>query len=65
MILANPGLVILDGVDPCDRRRFAGRRVAVPLESLSGHAAERVIDPVVDVLDLNASVRGLCSTESP
>jgi hypothetical protein len=51
MILANPGLVILDAVDPCDRRSFAGRRVAVPLEPLSSHAAEHVIGPVVDVLD--------------
>ena len=51
-----PSGTILDLVDPLDRLREAGKRVADPLESLAQRVAERVIDLVLDALDLNALV---------
>jgi len=44
-------------VDPLDRLRSAGKRVTDPLESLSQRVAERVVDLVVQALDVNALVR--------
>ena len=49
--------VILDPVDPLDRLRLAGKRVTDPLESLSQRVAERVVDLVVQALDVNALMR--------
>ena len=42
-----------------DRLRLAGKRMTDPLESLAQRVAERVIDLVVDVLDLNALVQSI------
>src|SRR6266536_3521982 len=53
------GPAILDAVDPIDRLRLAGKRMTDPLESLAQRVAERVIDLVVDVLDLNALVQAI------
>src|SRR6266702_3787172 len=53
------GPAILDAVDPIDRLRLAGKRMTDPLESLAQRVAERVIDLVVDVLDLNALVQSI------
>jgi len=55
----NPDPAILDAVDPIDRLRLAGKRMTDPLESLAQRVAERVIDLVVDVLDLNALVQAI------
>src|SRR6266487_1358033 len=55
----NRGPAILDAVDPIDRLRLAGKRMTDPLESLAQRVAERVIDLVVDVLDLNALVQAI------
>ncbi len=41
-------------VDPLDRLRSAGKRVTDPLEAFAQRVAERVIDLVVHVLDINA-----------
>jgi len=41
-------------VDPLDRLRSAGKRVADPLEAFAQGVAERVIDIVVQALDVNA-----------
>jgi hypothetical protein len=46
--------VILGPVDPIDRLR---KRVTDPLETLSQRVAERVVDLVVQALDVNALVR--------
>jgi hypothetical protein len=43
-------------VDPLDRLRSAGKRVTDPLETLSQRVAERVVDLVVQALDVNALV---------
>jgi hypothetical protein len=51
-----PGQTILDLVEPLDRLRTAGKRVADPLESLAQRVAERVIDLVLNALDLNALI---------
>jgi hypothetical protein len=51
-----PSQTILDLVDPLDRLRTAGKRVADPLEAFAQRVAERVIDLVVNALDLNALV---------
>lgn len=53
----SPHAVILDLVDPLDRLRSAGKRVTDPLETLSQRVAERVVDLVVQALDVNALVR--------
>jgi hypothetical protein len=42
-----------DCVNPRDRLRAAGRRVTDPAEALAQEAAERVIDLVVNALDVN------------
>jgi len=44
-------------VDPLDRLRSAGKRVTDPLETLSQRVAERVVDLVVQALDVNALMR--------
>jgi hypothetical protein len=50
---------ILDAVDPIDRLRLTGKRMTDPLESLAQRVAERVIDLVVDAVDLNALMQKL------
>src|SRR5215510_10858777 len=52
-----PGRADTRGVDPFDRLRLAGKRVADPLESLAQRVAERVIDLVVQSLDVNELVQ--------
>jgi hypothetical protein len=49
-----PGVAILGGVDPLDRLRSAGKRVTDPAEALAQRVAERVIDLVIQALDVNA-----------
>jgi hypothetical protein len=49
--------VILGPVEPLDRLRSAGKRVTDPLETLSQRVAERVVDLVVQALDVNALMR--------
>ena len=44
-------------MDPLDRLRSAGKRVTDPLETLSQRVAERVVDLVVQALDVNALMR--------
>jgi hypothetical protein len=44
-------------VDPLDRLRSAGKRVTDPLDTLSQRVAERVVDLVVQALDVNALMR--------
>jgi hypothetical protein len=41
-------------LDPFDRLRSAGRRMTDPLETLAQSVAERVLDLVVNALDINA-----------
>jgi hypothetical protein len=41
-------------MDPLDRFRVAGKRVTDPLETLAQRVAERVVQLVVDALDVNA-----------
>jgi len=45
---------ILGVVDPRDRLRNAGKRLTDPAEAMAQRVAERVIDLVVEVLDVNA-----------
>jgi hypothetical protein len=47
----------LGGVDPLDALRSAGRRVTDPVESLAQVVAERVIEIVIQALDLNEIIR--------
>jgi hypothetical protein len=47
---------ILGVVDPRDRLRIAGKRLTDPAEAMAQRVAERAIDLVVEVLDLNALV---------
>ncbi len=54
MIFALLAWPILGAVDPRDRLRNAGKRLTDPAEALAQRVAERVIDLVVEVLDLNA-----------
>jgi len=54
MILALLASPILGAVDPRDRLRSAGKRLTDPAEALAQRVAERVIDLVVEVLDVNA-----------
>jgi hypothetical protein len=54
MILALLASPILGVVDPRDRLRNAGKRLTDPAEALAQRVAERVIDLVVEVLDVNA-----------
>ena len=56
MIFALLAWPILGVVDPRDRLRNAGKRLTDPAEALAQRVAERVIDLVVEVLDLNALV---------
>lgn len=49
-----PGVTILDLVDPLGRLRSAGRRMTDPLETLAQQVAERVLDLIVQALDVNA-----------
>ena len=44
-------------MDPLDRLRSAGKRVTDPLETMSQRVAERVVDLVVQALDVNALMR--------
>jgi hypothetical protein len=48
------GRAILDTVDPRDRLRSVGKRMADPAEALAQRVAEQVIDLVVQALDVNA-----------
>jgi hypothetical protein len=48
------GVTILEAVDPFDRVRLAGRRLTDPLESLALRVAERVVDLLLNALDVNA-----------
>jgi hypothetical protein len=43
--------------EPLDRLRLAGKLVTDPLEALAQRVAERVIDIVVEVLDINEILR--------
>jgi hypothetical protein len=52
-----PGVAILNLVEPFDRLRSASRRMSDPLEAFAQRVAERVIDLVVHVLDVNALVQ--------
>ena len=45
---------ILNGVDPLDGLRRAGKRVTDPLESLAQSVAQHVVELVVHAVDLNA-----------
>lgn len=45
---------ILGVMDPRDRLRSAGKRLTDPAEALAQRIAERVVDLVVEVLDVNA-----------
>ena len=45
---------ILGIVDPRDRLRSAGKRLTDPAEALAQRVAERVVDLVVEALDVNA-----------
>jgi hypothetical protein len=47
---------ILGVVDPRDRLRSAGKRLTDPAEALAQRVAERVVELVVDALDVNALV---------
>jgi hypothetical protein len=59
MILAMLSWPILGAVDPRDRLRSAGKRLTDPAEALAQRVAERVVDLVVEVLDVNALVQRL------
>ena len=50
---------ILGVVDPRDRLRNASKRLTDPAEALAQRVAERVIDLVVNALDVNALMRRL------
>lgn len=56
MILAMLAWPILGVVDPRDRLRSAGKRLTDPAEALAQRVAERVVDLVVEALDVNALV---------
>lgn len=45
---------ILEVVDPRDQLRIAGKRLTDPAEALAQRVAARVVDLVVEVLDVNA-----------
>jgi len=47
------GQPYLEPVDPFERLRSAGRRVTDPAEALAQAVAERVIEGVIQALDLN------------
>jgi hypothetical protein len=51
------GGAILGTVDPRDRLRSVGKRMADPAEALAQRVAERVIDLVVQALDVNALIQ--------
>ena len=59
MILALAVWPILGTVDPRDRLRSAGKRLTDPAEALAQRVAERVVDLVVEVLDVNALMQRL------
>jgi hypothetical protein len=59
MILAMLAWPILGIVDPRDRLRSAGKRLTDPAEALAQRVAERVVDLVVEALDVNALMRRL------
>jgi hypothetical protein len=44
-------------VDPIERLRTAGKRVGDPLESMAQHVAERVVDLVLNAVDVNEVMR--------
>ena len=59
MIPAMAAWLILGVVDPRDRLRSAGKRLTDPAEALAQRVAERVVDLVVEVLDVNALMQRL------
>lgn len=59
MIPAMAAWLILGAVDPRDRLRSAGKRLTDPAEALAQRVAERVVDLVVEVLDVNALMQRL------
>jgi len=59
MIPAMAAGLILGVVDPRDRLRSAGKRLTDPAEALAQRVAERVVDLVVEVLDVNALMQRL------
>ncbi len=59
MIPALAAWLILGAVDPRDRLRSAGKRLTDPAEALAQRVAERVVNLVVEVLDVNALMQRL------
>ena len=59
MVPAMAAWLILGVVDPRDRLRSAGKRLTDPAEALAQRVAERVVDLVVEVLDVNALMQRL------
>jgi hypothetical protein len=54
MIFTLLAWLILELVDPRDRLRIAGKRLTDPAEALAQRVAERVVELVLEVLDVNA-----------